>query len=92
METLKEERKLETNGILTVFVDDVQTQQNGVLLSGKNFFLNSKSENEETKFQGHKTSALIKDFLALLTVCHTVIPEVINQRSISFKSTLKIGE
>ena len=42
METLKEERKLEMNGILTVFVDDVQTQQNGVLLSGKNFFLTSK--------------------------------------------------
>ena len=49
METLKEERKLETNGILTVFVDDVQTQQNGVLLSGKNFFLTSKSEKQGNK-------------------------------------------
>ena len=26
--------------------------------------------------QGHKTSSTINDFLTLLTVCHTVIPEV----------------
>ena len=31
-------------------------------------------------------------FFTSLAVCHTVIPEVINLRLISFKSSLKIGE